>query len=109
MDFQRVQLILPWGTVRSVSIPDRDFSGFPVMGWEPNSTAVGLFQSLIGILVDFQVSKSRHYMNEAAFVSIPNRDFSGFPDANASVIFQAASMLFQSLIGILVDFQKMLR
>ncbi len=63
-----------------VSIPDRDFSGFPV---KPSQTRLKirarLFQSLIGILVDFQLS---------------------------SLGYEIKIEKFQSLIGILVDFQS---
>ena len=39
-----------------VSIPDRDFSGFQPFKEEDNVFDVVKFQSLIGILVDFNIS-----------------------------------------------------
>ncbi|HEY9740801.1 MAG TPA: hypothetical protein V6C90_09960, partial [Coleofasciculaceae cyanobacterium] len=59
-------------------IPDRDFSGFPENFRRLRSTEmISMFQSLIGILVDFQtiaLEAIAEYL-----VSIPDRDFSGFP------------------------------
>ncbi len=64
--------------LRAVSIPDRDFSGFPV-----GSDALHLV---------------------APHVSIPDRDFSGFPEL-CLMLLRIVDIEFQSLIGILVDFQ----
>ncbi len=78
MDFQRV---IPSHDLPEtyVSIPDRDFSGFPA--WKPSTRLTyDTFQSLIGILVDFQVGlKFRLESLVLLAVSIPDRDFSGFP------------------------------
>ena len=77
VDFQMLTAIEE-GRIDVVSIPDRDFSGFPDIA-RLDMANTKEFQSLIGILVDFQLS---------VFTSL-----------------DAVLVLFQSLIGILVDFQ----
>ncbi len=85
----------------AVSIPDRDFSWFQPKSFKYKVNDRVEFQSLIGILVDFNFY---HWGNNARNgVSIPDRDFSWFQHLVA-LRFWLSITLFQSLIGILVDF-----
>ena len=61
----------------NVSIPERDFSRFPVFPSMALDTLLK-FQSLKGILVDFQMAGKLSKFTYIS-VSIPERDFSRFP------------------------------
>jgi hypothetical protein len=62
-----------------------------------------MFQSLIGILVGFDITSSLRLEVIAVFgVSIPDRDFSWFRPSDQ--VRQHLFLAFQSLIGILVGF-----
>ncbi len=87
-----------------VSIPERDFSRFPVS--HPGSKGAIILVSIPERdFSRFPVSSSRR-SRPAASVSIPERDFSRFPGVSRLSAFTERILPFQSLKGILVDFQN---
>ena len=68
-----------------------------------SSTETETFQSLIGILMDF--NPKRDSKPRTLTVSIPDRDFNGFQPIPKKEEEQVL-ILFQSLIGILMDFNS---
>ena len=66
-----------------------------------SAKCLGEFQSLIGILVSFNMGPDIPFP-DPLFVSIPNRDFSKFQPEEA--VLASEFHMFQSLIGILVSF-----
>ena len=65
----------------------------------------GSFQSLKGILVDFELTYLLDSHPKRVLVSIPKRDFGGFRASHAQTVLTALGYGFQSLKGILVDFE----
>ena len=66
---------------------------------------VALFQSLIGIIEDFDSYRQQSKVAFIKFVSIPDRDYRGFrPDRDLAV--DRRIHPFQSLIGIIEDFDR---
>ena len=61
-----------------------------------------MFQSLIGILADFNADCNPSGCAKEILVSIPHRDFSRFQ--RSTIRFNYCDIQFQSLIGILADF-----
>ena len=86
-----------------VSIPDRDSNRFqPTSVSEEKSI---LFQSLIGILIDFNLKLFHPILK--LNVSIPDRNSNRF-QLLVNAHRKSCRRLFQSLIGILIDFNHQL-
>ena len=63
------------------------------------------FQSLVGILVGFNVSVFQELIVRENLVSIPSRDFSWFQQILNTPV-ETLFQVFQSLVGILVGFNE---
>ena len=66
-----------WSVKTAVSIPDRDYRGFRHPSITPVPPSMMGFQSLIGIIEDFD-DEVEELKKLKASVSIPDRDYRGF-------------------------------
>ena len=103
-DFSGLRALTDWFglNARQVSIPDRDFSGLRVTWWAYLCNAMYSFQSLIGILVDWEAFSSLKYPALNWFQSL----IGILVDWELPTVCVTTNVLvFQSLIGILVDWE----